>query len=315
MESKESCYLFAKDGFTATSRNSAPRNNQNRKSYNIPIFAVLLLILLINHAVVCVQGLSSRQPSTVVRGRNIIHGNDKVALATTGTSSSLNLRRNKNSSSFDQLGRDENLSPSVDITTSSHFMKSHTSLHATKPNDDERAALSRTDSSRGTLLSVFLTFFLSTIALAKMDIIGPYTNELIFRDSGAALLSSVLALIFVKTITMLAAKNILQPRDSRKIIHTLSAPLFMLVWPLFSDLWGARLFAASVPLLQAVRLWLAGMNQGGADSNELAGAISRSGEFISFFFSVQTLSSFDIIFFLFNTKNLFFFYRHIHMNR
>ena len=124
---------------------------------------------------------------------------------------------------------------------------------------------------------------MSTVALAKMNFLGAYTNDLILRDSGVALLSSVLALLFVKSITTLAAKDILQPRDSRKIIHTLSAPLFMVVWPLFSDLWGARLFAALIPLLQGIRLWLAAMNRGGADSSELVGAISRSGKLICLF--------------------------------
>jgi len=71
--------------------------------------------------------------------------------------------------------------------------------------------------------------------------------------------------------------RILQPRDARKLIHTLSAPLFMLVWPLFSSATGARWFAVIVPLLNAVRLWLAGA---GSDNEEvsLAAAVSRSGD-------------------------------------
>jgi hypothetical protein len=41
----------------------------------------------------------------------------------------------------------------------------------------------------------------------------------------------------------------LEPKDSRKIIHTLSAPLFLLFWPVFSDAAGARFFCAVVPLI------------------------------------------------------------------
>ena len=123
---------------------------------------------------------------------------------------------------------------------------------------------------------IYLT---STIALAKGGIIGEgYTNNIIAQDAGMAFLTSVAALIFVKSITKLAADGVLQSRDSRKIIHTLSAPLFMVCWPLFSDEWGARLFAAFVPALQALRLYLAGTSSNDSEMNELANAISRSGE-------------------------------------
>lgn len=117
-----------------------------------------------------------------------------------------------------------------------------------------------------------------TTLLAKLNFIGPYTNELIFRDLGSSFTCTLLALIFVKSITGLAKKEILQARDSRKIIHALSAPLYILLWPLFSDLWGARLFAALVPLLQGVNLLLAGTKQGGEEGDELSKAISRSGD-------------------------------------
>eukprot|EP00559_Dactyliosolen_fragilissimus_P001653 CAMPEP_0184858690 /NCGR_PEP_ID=MMETSP0580-20130426/3777_1 /TAXON_ID=1118495 /ORGANISM="Dactyliosolen fragilissimus" /LENGTH=130 /DNA_ID=CAMNT_0027354983 /DNA_START=529 /DNA_END=918 /DNA_ORIENTATION=- len=74
----------------------------------------------------------------------------------------------------------------------------------------------------------------------------------------------------------MATNGILQPRDSRKIIHTLAAPLFVLVWPLFSQAWGARIFAGCVATVQALRLWIA--STGSEDEGELAGAISRSGD-------------------------------------
>jgi hypothetical protein len=62
------------------------------------------------------------------------------------------------------------------------------------------------------------------------------------------------ATVFVKAIMHLAKIGILEPRYSRKTIHTLLAPLFMILWPLFSDVYGARAFVGIVLLLNALRL-------------------------------------------------------------
>jgi hypothetical protein len=62
------------------------------------------------------------------------------------------------------------------------------------------------------------------------------------------------ATVFVKAVTHLAKIGILEPHDSRKIIHTLLAPLFMILRPLFSDVYGTRAFVGIVPLLNALRL-------------------------------------------------------------
>jgi len=51
----------------------------------------------------------------------------------------------------------------------------------------------------------------------------------------------------------------------------------MVFWPLFSDVWGARFFAGMITFFQALRLYLAGTERGGSEGNELASAISRSG--------------------------------------
>ena len=113
-----------------------------------------------------------------------------------------------------------------------------------------------------------------------------YTPSLIIRDISSTLFSIVAAAVFVKQITGRAKDGRLESRDARKIIHTLSAPLFILVWPLFSDAFGARVFASIVPLLNALRLFIAGTGSSGSSSNEdeqstegeLANAISRSGD-------------------------------------
>ena len=100
---------------------------------------------------------------------------------------------------------------------------------------------------------------------------GPYTNSMIGRDVGSAILTGSLGYIFVKTNTWLAENEYLDPRDSRKIIHTLSAPLFIALWPIFSAAEGARFFAASVSFVNAIRLFLAGTGE----DKSLAFAVSR----------------------------------------
>jgi len=140
---------------------------------------------------------------------------------------------------------------------------------------DNNLELDVTNSIQVKAISVYV---LATIGLAKMGIIGQYTNELILLDLRVTFLVGVASVIFVKTITRLSADGILQSRDSRKIIHTFSAPIFMIFWPLFSDAWGARLFAGMITFFQALRLFLAGTKRGGSEGNELASAISRSGK-------------------------------------
>ena len=118
--------------------------------------------------------------------------------------------------------------------------------------------------------------FLSGPARGNNASFLPYSNALIERDLGSSLLCAILGAVFVKLITRLAASGKLESRDSRKLIHTLSAPLFMLLWPLFSAASGARYFAGITPLANTVRLAIA--SSGTSDEAELASAISRSGD-------------------------------------
>lgn len=125
-----------------------------------------------------------------------------------------------------------------------------------------------------------LTGFGSVTAAASLGLLpsdggAPYTDALILRDMGSAIATTLLATIFVKVTTYASDEGYLEPRDSRKLVHTLSAPLFMLVWPLFSDAAGARFFAATVSMIKAVRLYSAGRGQGSEAS--LASAVSRTG--------------------------------------
>ncbi|KAL3786266.1 hypothetical protein HJC23_005344 [Cyclotella cryptica] len=129
----------------------------------------------------------------------------------------------------------------------------------------------------------------------------PYSAPLLLRDVSATVFSIMAATAFVKSITYPTQRGGLDPRDARKLIHTLSAPLFLCVWPLFSHAYGARVFAAIVPLLNALRLFVAGTTGTGTGAEstqknldmtnpspssvvtagtetELARAISRSGD-------------------------------------
>jgi len=107
----------------------------------------------------------------------------------------------------------------------------------------------------------------------------PYTNTLLLQDISVTILTAILGYAVVKAITVLVEYRHLDPRDARKLIHTLSAPLFILLWPLFSaaDL-PARLFCACVPSINAVRLYLASMATTAGEEQELARALSRSGQ-------------------------------------
>ena len=104
---------------------------------------------------------------------------------------------------------------------------------------------------------------------------GVYTPTTVLQDASVTILAAVAAFGFVKTLTTAAANEWIEPRDSRKLIHTLSAPLYIFLWPLYSAAPGARYFACIVTLMNAIRLIQAGT--GKASESSLANAVSRSG--------------------------------------
>lgn len=83
---------------------------------------------------------------------------------------------------------------------------------------------------------------------------------------GAALVAGA-AGVWLKLWTTLATAGKVDSKDSRKIIHCGSGPLFLLCWPFFSPDPSARLFAAAVPLLQIVAVSLAGLSKSSSSSN------------------------------------------------
>lgn len=141
----------------------------------------------------------------------------------------------------------------------------------------EEEAVTTVASSKRSLVLQFALSTLATVAFgAKFGIIEGYDNDLmIAQDAGSAILTGVLGYAFVKFNSWLVETGRLESRDSRKIIHSFSAPLFVLFWPIFSNNMGARFFAGVVTMVNALRLILAA--QGGDDEQGLAKAVSRTG--------------------------------------
>eukprot|EP01039_Chlorochromonas_danica_P011178 gene11178-12464_t len=106
--------------------------------------------------------------------------------------------------------------------------------------------------------------------------LSPYLH-----DAAVSTLITGESLLWLKLWTSLAARGAIASTVTRKIIHATCAPLFILHWPLYSDLPTASLFAAAIPLLQLLRLYWAGSRKGGEGSQEerdLVAAVSRSGK-------------------------------------
>jgi dolichol kinase/type II secretory pathway pseudopilin PulG len=144
-------------------------------------------------------------------------------------------------------------------------------------------------SNRSLVVTIALTALTAVTAAAKVGLLpgplvalqdgqhfyAPYTDALIAHDVGSTLLTATLGYTFVQIVTWAASQGYLAARDSRKIIHTLSAPLFILFWPIFSDAAGARVFCVIVPMINAIRLYTAA---NGTGETSLAAAVSRSGD-------------------------------------
>lgn len=102
------------------------------------------------------------------------------------------------------------------------------------------------------------------------------------RDLACAGVCAVGAAGWIALWSSLAVGGAVSSTLSRKMVHVGSAPLFMLVWPLFSAAPSARLLAAAIPLLNAVRLVRASIASpaagGGASEKGLVTAVSRTGD-------------------------------------
>jgi phytol kinase len=68
-------------------------------------------------------------------------------------------------------------------------------------------------------------------------------------------------LVWLQIWITLARNGKIDSKLSRKIIHSGSAPIFMCLWPLYSNTPGAKYFASGVVFLQLMRLVLAGLKK------------------------------------------------------
>jgi hypothetical protein len=109
-------------------------------------------------------------------------------------------------------------------------------------------------------MSALLSLSLVSLAALTQPLLGPTNDAMenpsfwgtvpfgVLYSGSCDVYSPMLVLlaganVFVKAVTHSAKIGILEPCNSRKIIHTLFAPLFMILWPHFSDAYGARAFA------------------------------------------------------------------------
>ena len=77
----------------------------------------------------------------------------------------------------------------------------------------------------------------------------------------ALFITLVVALVEIRALDFAAQRGWIESRLSRKLIHILTGPLFVLCWLLFPapDLWYYRWLAALVPLLFTVQFALIGL--------------------------------------------------------
>ena len=61
-----------------------------------------------------------------------------------------------------------------------------------------------------------------------MEVLDSVLGDSYARDAGCALGAAVAAYLWVKLFDVLASKDVLERKLSRKVIHTTSGPFFML---------------------------------------------------------------------------------------
>jgi phytol kinase len=93
----------------------------------------------------------------------------------------------------------------------------------------------------------------------------------------ALVITLVVALVEIRSLDFAAHRGWIESRLSRKLIHILTGPLFVLCWLLFPDkFWYERWLAALVPLLFTIQFALIGL--GVVKDEASVKAMSRSGD-------------------------------------
>jgi len=92
----------------------------------------------------------------------------------------------------------------------------------------------------------------------------------------ALIITFAVALIELRLLDFCAHRGWIESRLSRKLIHILTGPLFVLCWLLFPDLWYSRWLAALVPFAITAQFALIGL--GIMKDEASVKAMSRSGD-------------------------------------
>jgi phytol kinase len=92
----------------------------------------------------------------------------------------------------------------------------------------------------------------------------------------ALVITLVIALIEIRSLSFAADRGWIESHLSRKLIHIVTGPLFVLCWLFFPDVWYARWLAALVPLLFTIQFALIGL--GVVKDEASVKAMSRSGD-------------------------------------
>src|SRR5512141_1964997 len=75
----------------------------------------------------------------------------------------------------------------------------------------------------------------------------------------AAILTLLIALVFLRLMDFLAGRGWIEPRLSRKLIHIGTGPIFVLCWLMFPPAPESRWLAALVPLMIVAQFALVGL--------------------------------------------------------
>jgi hypothetical protein len=108
----------------------------------------------------------------------------------------------------------------------------------------------------------------NSIAHSKSVFVLKSSSFDLTQDFASTALCTGLSTGLIYVLTKLAKDEIIDTKLCRKLIHTLAAPAFVVLWPLYSSsAIESRLMASSLAFIQLVRLILAGMKKQNNISN------------------------------------------------
>lgn len=101
-------------------------------------------------------------------------------------------------------------------------------------------------------------------------------DQVMLWDLVALVISFAIVMAVVQINGILQKKDMLPTVVTRKLVHTLVAPVFILTWPLYTGTWSSRYFAAVVPLMFVALFYAIG--SGMMKNEAFVKSMSRSGE-------------------------------------